>query len=141
MVDNIEVLERKRQNSQRLRSDPEYRKREAAYAKKRNQTIRAKRLRTRNQQTYDFKRKFGITVHDKDAIFIAQGCKCAICGSETSKSNRDFALDHDHKTGKIRGVLCHQCNVGLGNFEDSLSFLQKAINYLKLHTELNKEEN
>ena len=59
-----------------------------------------------------------------------QGC-CAICRQkELSKKTRLF-VDHDHKTGKIRGLLCHKCNAGLGMFSDSIDFLLKASQYLR----------
>ncbi len=50
---------------------------------------------------------------------------CIICNSTES-----FVIDHDHKTGKFRGVICTQCNKGLGFFRDNIDFLQKAIIYL-----------
>jgi hypothetical protein len=54
--------------------------------------------------------------------------KCAICG--TGKVGRNHALDHDHRTMKIRGILCLSCNVGLGHFKDDPDLLRKAIDYL-----------
>jgi hypothetical protein len=54
----------------------------------------------------------------------AQSCK--VCGS-----TRRLCIDHDHNTGKIRGVLCSKCNIGLGMFDDSVARLRAAIDYLK----------
>ena len=48
---------------------------------------------------------------------------------------RKPAIDHDHRTGKIRQLLCHYCNCGLGSFEDNVERLNKAVEYLKKHTE------
>jgi len=59
----------------------------------------------------------------------AQKGLCAIC-KQTPKTV--LAVDHCHLTGKVRGLLCHQCNLGLGNFKDDEVKLQNAINYLKL---------
>ena len=56
---------------------------------------------------------------------------CAICGKSQNNENRRFAIDHCHKTGKIRGLLCYTCNNGLGSFKDNVIFLLNAINYLK----------
>lgn len=64
---------------------------------------------------------------------------CAICGlPETMINNKGsipkrLAIDHCHKTGKIRKLLCHHCNVSLGGFKDSIELLQSAIEYLKLN--------
>jgi hypothetical protein len=58
--------------------------------------------------------------------------ECAICGKVAEWGKRGLHRDHDHKTGKTRGYLCHNCNVGLGHFKDSPKLLQKAIEYLEL---------
>lgn len=63
-----------------------------------------------------------------DAVCKASDDRCAICGVEETK--RYHALDHDHKTGRLRGILCHSCNVGLGHFKDDPALLAKAIAYL-----------
>ena len=64
-----------------------------------------------------------------------QNYACAICKKpETSLWHgepRELAIDHDHRTGKVRGLLCHRCNKALGEFRDDISLLQSAINYLK----------
>lgn len=64
-----------------------------------------------------------------------QGDVCAICGKEEMRKRKSevvrLSIDHNHKTGEIRGLLCHKCNVGLGHFSESVEFLLKAISYLK----------
>jgi|ERR1700677_1396496 len=57
---------------------------------------------------------------------------CSICRNPF-KNNRDMHLDHDHRTEEDRGLLCHNCNVGLGNFKDRIDYLYQAIDYLKQH--------
>lgn len=57
-----------------------------------------------------------------------EGC-CAICGERTERKHLD--VDHDHKTGQIRGLLCNSCNQGLGYFKDDQRRLCAAIDYLK----------
>ncbi len=68
---------------------------------------------------------------DPDAILAQQGGVCALCGAASPGSANGWATDHDHATGRVRGVLCHGCNVGLGAFRDSIDKLQRAIRYLR----------
>ena len=69
--------------------------------------------------------------------FLADGQKhkCAICNKSPTygrhKYPRKLAIDHDHKTGKIRGLLCRSCNLGLGYFKDDIELLKNSILYLK----------
>lgn len=77
----------------------------------------------------NFKRKYGITLNDYKAMLNKQGGKCAICGNECP-SNRKLAVDHSHKTGIVRGLLCIHCNQAIGHFKDDTSLLNKAIDYL-----------
>jgi hypothetical protein len=56
---------------------------------------------------------------------------CELCGIEFGESHKN--IDHDHGTGKVRGVLCGHCNRGLGHFKDDPALLQAAINYLNSH--------
>jgi hypothetical protein len=58
----------------------------------------------------------------------AAGDACMICGARDEK--RRPAVDHDHKTGLVRGLLCTRCNIGLGYFRDDLGLLQRAMDYL-----------
>lgn len=72
---------------------------------------------------------YGIGIEDYEKILAHQKYVCAICGIP-QKNNKHFHIDHCHKTGEVRGVLCATCNRGLGCFEDSVSILKKAIGYL-----------
>lgn len=79
---------------------------------------------------------FGITSIDFENMLKEQNNKCKICGNEEickargSENLRQLAVDHCHATGKVRGLLCTTCNIGLGSFKDNINLLQKAINYL-----------
>jgi hypothetical protein len=73
--------------------------------------------------------KYGITLKQYDVLFAKQKGQCAICGQGPNRKN--FAVDHDHKTGDVRGLLCDPCNYGLGNFKDDKKLLEKAKRYLK----------
>lgn len=74
--------------------------------------------------------KYGITPEIFDSTLAKQGNKCAICGSDSPANNRGWHVDHCHKTGRFRGLLCVPCNLGLGHFKDSLEILESAKQYL-----------
>lgn len=71
-------------------------------------------------------RIYGVTKEMYDKMAMKQENKCLICGNEFK-----LYVDHCHKTKEIRGLLCMKCNVGLGNFKDSISNLENAIKYLR----------
>lgn len=80
-------------------------------------------------------RKFGMTKADYDAMLEAQGGGCAICGTTEGLVHRGrvqrLPIDHCHKTEKVRGVLCTNCNNGLGRFKDDPALLRRAADYLE----------
>lgn len=76
------------------------------------------------------KRKFKMTVEEYDSILESQNGVCKICGNVCA-TNKALAVDHDHRTGKIRGLLCKNCNTALGLFKDDEELMLKAINYIK----------
>lgn len=80
---------------------------------------------------YSLKRRYGITSDDYAKILASQSYRCAICGTTTCHTGRNFSVDHCHTTGKVRGLLCAHCNVGLGNFKDDPTLLTNAIKYLE----------
>ena len=75
---------------------------------------------------------FGMTQEEWMALFNKQGNKCAICSATTpGRKDNHWCLDHDHITGKSRGILCNGCNMGLGNFKDNKKSLEAAVEYLQ----------
>lgn len=80
---------------------------------------RAKKLRT-----------FGLTPECYAKMLDAQGGNCALCGRHYTEFSRALAVDHCHKTGKVRGLLCSPCNTGIGNLKEDVSILQGAVAYL-----------
>jgi len=87
------------------------------------------KVKAKNKKQW-LKRKYNIEVEEFDGLKIKQNNCCAICKT-TLEDGFLVHVDHDHKTGKIRGILCRWCNTGLGNFKDSCDSLESAINYLK----------
>ena len=73
-------------------------------------------------------KKLGYSVEFYDKLFEQQGGVCKICGKNGARA---LALDHDHSTGLVRGLLCGRCNLGLGHFRDNVVLLQSAIRYLE----------
>lgn len=92
-----------------------------------------KRLRLMNQKMdASFRRHYSFALADYNKMLESQGCVCAICKQlNVTKRSPRLVVDHDHKSGKIRGLLCHRCNCGLGYFKDDLGLLQGAAEYLK----------
>lgn len=83
------------------------------------------------------KLKYGLSQEDFDSMLESQGYACKICKSDIertisqSHTEKTLVVDHDHKTGVVRGLLCSKCNRGLGHFKDDISLLTGAINYLR----------
>lgn len=75
-------------------------------------------------------KKYGITSEQVMDKIRAQGGKCAICGTLNPGGRGQFAVDHNHATGQIRGMLCQSCNTGLGMFKEDKILMNKAIEYI-----------
>ena len=87
---------------------------------------------------YHLKKRYNITQQEYETTLASQDYKCALCGKDASDNKRGGKLDplhidHCHKTNKLRDLLCHQCNSGLGQFKDNIEILQKAVQYLIDH--------
>lgn len=80
---------------------------------------------------YMLKRKYGLTEDGFAELLASQGGGCAICGTtEPGGRAQQFHVDHHHETGTVRGILCTNCNSGLGQFKDDPSLLEAAVRYL-----------
>jgi hypothetical protein len=106
-------------------NDPDFlAKEQAAYL--RYYTKHKERLSKRRKEL-----KYGLTPEDYDALVAAQNGCCAICGIGKEHTRYGLVIDHCHTTGKIRGLLCDNCNRGIGLFKDNTISLKSAINYLE----------
>jgi len=116
-----------RKSGIKLRATEKYKERARLYKR----TDRYQRWR----RNHDFKKKFSITLDDYDKMFEAQNGVCAICSEPETfimkGRTHSLAVDHCHSTGKVRGLLCRQCNQMLGYAKDKIEILNKAIEYLK----------
>lgn len=79
----------------------------------------------------NLKCKYGITIKDYEFLLASQGGVCGICG--WNSGDRNFCVDHDHSSGKIRGLLCNNCNRGLGLLGDTHRAIELALEYLQYH--------
>ena len=71
------------------------------------------------------KRQYGLTPAEYDGLLASQGGRCALCDRAST-----LVIDHDHESGRVRGLLCYGCNTGLGKFRDSVPMLMRAADYL-----------
>lgn len=74
--------------------------------------------------------RYNTTIEYYNQLLKKQNNSCAICHTKKCTTNKRFAIDHNHKTGVIRGLLCSECNTGLGKFKDDPNLLVNAIAYL-----------
>jgi hypothetical protein len=77
------------------------------------------------------RRKYNISIEEFNELLILQNNSCAICKKHINAIRRRMNVDHDHETGKVRGILCTGCNTGLGHLGDNIQGLETAIEYLK----------
>jgi len=87
--------------------------------------------RSKRQKEYFRLHKYGISYDEYQELHIKQHGVCAICGKEETREGFSLHVDHDHITGKIRGLLCFKCNAGIGLFQNSDALLIKAAEYIE----------
>jgi len=83
---------------------------------------------------YNLPAKYGITSSKYDSMLVEQLFKCAICDKllkDNGNYNERPVIDHDHNTKKVRQLLCHKCNLALGNINDDSKYAYKLYEYLK----------
>lgn len=95
--------------------------------------INKEAFKIRNKKSYF--RRYGITYEEAMAMWIKQNKLCRICNTELlplgTQLTKGFCVDHDHKTGKFRGILCHNCNAGIGMFKENIELIKLAVKYLE----------
>lgn len=90
-------------------------------------------IRSKRNQYY--LNKYNVPLSFVEQLWVSQNKKCKICLADIQSEGSLTHLDHCHSSGKIRGLLCTQCNVGLGAFRDNQEVMMEAIKYLQSHTE------
>lgn len=86
--------------------------------------------RDSNKLASELRNRFGIDAHAYEELLAKQEGVCAVCRRKERIAGRRLAVDHCHKTGAVRGLLCQACNTGLGKFEDNPVLLARAAQYL-----------
>jgi len=91
------------------------------------------------ERAWRYLRRFGITMEQYEAMLKAQDDRCAICGNAEKTNGKhgepmELAVDHNHATKAVRGLLCNSCNKGIGHFNDDPDLLRAAIAYLEKHS-------
>ena len=77
--------------------------------------------------------RYGITLEEYEAMLLAQNSRCAICGTDECDSGKNFAVDHNHKTGKVRALLCDVCNTTLGKLNEDPAVMRAMADYIEMH--------
>ncbi len=132
----LKKAEANKRRTERRRVDPEYRAK--LQADRRKQYVKNPQKAIEYSRRFLLRKRYGMSFEDYEVMLAAQGNVCAICGG-TQAAQRTCAgnvvvpklsIDHDHKTGKVRGLLCHPCNQTIGKFGDSPERLILAAQYL-----------
>ena len=113
-------------------------KKSLRYREYHKEYMKSYHARTRKQSVRKgehLKCKYGLTLDDYEQMLEEQNGCCAICNTHYTEFTKLLAVDHCHKTGKIRGLLCINCNTALGKFKDSSFILQTALEYLEVHND------
>jgi len=121
----------KRRAYQRVWEQQHYKKHAAAIcAHKRRWRAAHKDKGSHYERKSNLKRKFGLTVEQYDELLRQQNGVCKICFKINPDESR-LAVDHNHITGEIRGLLCINCNKGIGHFMDNIALLEEAKRYVE----------
>jgi len=97
----------------------------------RARAIRKRQKNPRSARESQIRSKYGITKDVYVSLMLAQNNSCKICGIPRHELGKELSVDHCHKTGVIRGLLCLKCNSGLGMFQDEPVLVERALEYLK----------
>lgn len=84
----------------------------------------------RTKKSCNLRRDYGIRIEDYESMLEAQNFSCAICKQNFTTFTRLLSVDHCHNTGKIRGLLCRNCNTSIGLFQESETIILSALEYL-----------
>jgi hypothetical protein len=113
------------------RTQPKFLDMRKAYYQANREQWRVMNARVRAERRREAAR-YGISAADQEAMLEAQGHVCALCRRPPGKKR--LSVDHDHVTGRVRGMLCGACNTALGGLQDSPEMCERAAEYLRRHS-------
>lgn len=120
---------KKQYNANRIEENKEYGKQ---YRVKNKERIKQyNNNHKKEEKIRHLRNKYNITPEQYNELFNKQNGKCMICKKHQSELKKLLGVDHNHKTGKVRGLLCDNCNKGIGLLKEDINILINAINYLK----------
>lgn len=108
-----------------------FRNKETIKEKQRAYYLRNKDRILKRTSSYARRRKYNLSSEDISFKLEQQNNQCLICDTKLNLSGPNTHVDHDHSSGKVRGILCKMCNNGLGHFKDDCDLLNRAIQYLR----------
>jgi hypothetical protein len=79
-------------------------------------------------KSHRLKYRYGITIEDYNEMLTLQVSGCSICGKTAKENGKALYVDHDHETGKVRGLLCYKCNTDLGTYETKKELFEAYLN-------------
>lgn len=82
------------------------------------------------QRDYKYKINYGISIDDYNSMFEEQQGCCAICKTHQIEFKKKLHVDHSHKTGQVRGLLCHNCNLAIGRLKEDPVIIASALEYV-----------
>ncbi len=106
--------------------------RQARLAKQKKNQDQLLKENRRRVKKHNLKTNYGLTIEQYDEMVRKSGGRCMVCGKKPT-GKKGLHVDHDHKTGKVRGLLCNKCNVALGMVNDTPNLLLKLYYYLRSH--------
>ena len=110
------------------RTSPTYLEKERKRNRKRMESVQYRARMVQYSFAWKLRTKFGISVKQYNDLLTSQNGVCAIC--KKSQRSRKLAIDHNHITGKVRGLLCNTCNRAIGYLHEDITLMKAAIKYL-----------
>lgn len=115
--------------AKRRAADPDFKARQAKSRKRYRERLKASGEMRRRKAEEHRRYTYGLSQEEYDAMVESQGGCCAICNGRPKK----LVIDHHHESGTVRGLLCSNCNTGIGMFKESTALLYNAVGYLGQH--------